>query len=239
MASEEKDLAATTEAREFVASTPEQQKYKTNQILDSSEPIVEPRSDLSVQPPVQGENIAKTPLLSRLWQSWGENLQILLIALVLALFIRTFVAEPRFIPSDSMLPTLQVGDRLVVEKVSYHFHSPSTGDIVVFDPPSQLQVQGYAKNQAFIKRIIATQGQTVEVKNGRVYLNDNPLKEDYIAEPPEYELGKIQVPEGQVFVMGDNRNNSNDSHIWGFLPKDNIIGRAFFRFWPTDRMGNV
>ena len=239
MASEEKDLAATTEAREFVASTSEQQNYRTGEILDSSKPIVESKSDLSVQQPVLGENIAKTPLLSRLWQSWGENLQILLIALVLALFIRTFVAEPRYIPSDSMLPTLQVGDRLVVEKISYHFHSPSTGDIVVFDPPSQLQVQGYAKNQAFIKRIIATQRQTVQVKNGTVYLNDHPLKEDYIAEPPDYELGKIQIPEGQVFVMGDNRNNSNDSHIWGFLPKDNIIGRAFFRFWPTDRMGNV
>lgn len=185
------------------------------------------------------ENTMKTPLLSRLWQRGGENLQILFIALILALLIRTFVAEPRFIPSDSMLPTLQVGDRLVVEKVSYRFRMPAKGDIVVFDPPQQLQVQGYAKNQAFIKRVIGAPGQIVKIKNGKVYLNGTPLEEDYIAEPPDYDWGPGQVPKDNVFVMGDNRNNSNDSHVWGFLPKRNIIGHAFFRFWPLNRIGGV
>ncbi|MBW4577003.1 MAG: signal peptidase I [Aphanothece sp. CMT-3BRIN-NPC111] len=181
----------------------------------------------------------KTPLLLRLWRRGGENLQILFIALILALLIRTFVAEPRFIPSDSMLPTLQVGDRLVVEKVSYRFRMPTKGDIVVFDPPQQLQVQGYAKNQAFIKRVIGTPGQIVKIRNGKVYLNDTPLEEGYIAEPPDYDWGPAQVPKDDVFVMGDNRNNSNDSHVWGFLPKRNIIGHAFFRFWPLNRIGGV
>jgi signal peptidase I len=180
-----------------------------------------------------------TPATPKRWRAWWENFQILVIALVLALLIRTFVAEPRFIPSDSMFPTLAIGDRLVVEKVSYHLHSPQTGDIVVFDPPPQLQIQGYAKDQAFIKRVIGTPGQTIQVKQGQVYVEGRALKEPYIAEPPGYNWGPETVPAGTVFVMGDNRNNSNDSHIWGFLPQQNIIGRAWLRFYPLSRLGRV
>ncbi|NET37462.1 MAG: signal peptidase I [Cyanothece sp. SIO1E1] len=174
-----------------------------------------------------------------LWQSQQENLKILGIALSLALLIRFFVAEPRFIPSDSMAPTLDVGDRLVIEKVSYHLHLPERGDIVVFDPPEQLQAYGYGRDQAFIKRVVGRPGQVLEIYDGRVFINQQPLTEDYILQPPEYELGPIVVPEGQLFVMGDNRNNSNDSHVWGFLPVENVIGRATFRFWPLERIGIV
>ncbi len=170
---------------------------------------------------------------------WRENLQILSIALTLALVIRFFIAEPRYIPSDSMLPTLEVGDRLVVEKVSYRLHPPRTGDIVVFDPPPQLQLQGYDSRQAFIKRVIGLPGQTVQVQDGKVYVDDRPLQESYIAEPPEYRWGPKTVPEGQLFVMGDNRNNSNDSHVWGFLPKQNIVGHAWLRFYPFTRISRV
>ena len=171
------------------------------------------------------------------WASIRENLQIITIALILALLIRTFVAEPRFIPSDSMLPTLAQGDRLVVEKLSYDFHPPRRGDIVVFEPPAQLQLQGYQKNQAFIKRVIATAGDVIAVKEGKIYLNNQPLSEDYILESPQYNLMPLLVPENNLFVMGDNRNNSNDSHIWGFLPENNVIGRAVFRFFPFNRLG--
>lgn len=173
------------------------------------------------------------------WRAWWENLQILIIALILALLIRVFVAEPRYIPSDSMVPTLQVGDRLVVEKLAYRFRPPAFGEIVVFDPPQQLQIQGYAKDQAFIKRVIGQPGQTVQIRNGTVYVNQQPLQEPYIAAPPHYTWGPQTVPEGEFFVMGDNRNNSNDSHVWGFLPQQNIIGRAWFRFYPFDRVGLV
>jgi len=173
------------------------------------------------------------------WQRMRENLQILVIALALALFIRAFIAEPRYIPSDSMLPTLEVSDRLVVEKISYYFRLPQRGEIVVFEPPQQLQIQGYQKDQAFIKRVIGTPGQTVQIQNGIVYLNGSPLKEDYIAEPPGYQMPAVRVPEDQLFVMGDNRNNSNDSHVWGFLPKQNVIGHACFRFWPISRVGQI
>jgi signal peptidase I len=181
--------------------------------------------------------ITPAPAPPARWRAWWDNIQLLVVALILALLIRTFVAEPRFIPSDSMVPTLQVGDRLVIEKLSYHFHPPQAGDIVVFDPPPQLQLLGYAKDQAFIKRVIGTPGQTIQIANGTVYVNQQPRREPYIAEPPEYNWGPQLVPEGAVFVMGDNRNNSNDSHVWGFLPQTNIIGRAWIRFWTPERIG--
>lgn len=173
------------------------------------------------------------PKSPKLW----ENFRILAIALALALLLRLFVAEPRFIPSDSMFPTLEVGDRLVIEKLSYHFHPPHVGDIIVFEPPSQLQLQGYREGQVFIKRVIGQPGQTIQVKEGRVYVNDRPVPETYIAAPPAYSWGPQQVPEQQLFVMGDNRNNSNDSHVWGFLPQQNVIGQAWFRFYPFNRLG--
>ncbi len=176
---------------------------------------------------------------THVWQQVRENGLTLIIAILLALIIRIFIAEPRYIPSDSMFPTVQQGDRLVIEKVSYHFHSPQRGDIIVFQPPSQLQMQGYEQNQAFIKRAIALEGDIISVQNGVVIVNDRPLQENYIAELPQYNLPPVRVPEGKIFVMGDNRNNSNDSHIWGFLPEKNIIGRAVFRFFPFSRFGSV
>ena len=176
----------------------------------------------------------------KIWQEQKENIKVLAIALSLSLLVRILIAEPRYIPSDSMIPTLEVGDRLVIEKVSYNFHPPATGDIIVFEPPQQLRRYGYGKNQAFIKRVIGLPGDTIRIEEGIVFINDQPLSENYIAEPPEYALPtSVKVPEDQYFVMGDNRNNSNDSHVWGFLPRKNIIGRAIFRFWPYQRLGKV
>lgn len=175
---------------------------------------------------------------SRLWNSQKENLRLLAIALGLAIVIRFLIAEPRYIPSDSMMPTLHIGDRLVIEKVSYYLHPPQQGDIVVFQPPVVLQNSNIPK-PAFIKRIIGQPGQTIEIHDGKVYVDDQPLEENYILEPPAYQWGPAVVPEDQYFVMGDNRNNSNDSHVWGFLPRQNVIGRAQFRFWPLDRIGGM
>ena len=175
----------------------------------------------------------------RLWHTIKDNVSTIAIALLISLVIRVFIAEPRYIPSESMFPTLEIGDRLIVEKVSYRFNDIHHGDIVVFQPPPQLQKQGYELNQAFIKRAIATEGETVAVTDGKVYVNNKPLTENYIAQLPQYNLMPVTVPEGKLFVMGDNRNNSNDSHIWGFLPQNNIIGHAVFRFWPLSRIGHV
>lgn len=187
----------------------------------------------------QESNIKETSTSTKTWGGWQENLTLIAIALTLALLIRTFIAEPRLIPSESMYPTLHIGDRLVVEKVSYRFHPPETGDIVVFQTPPELQRRGYDKNQAFIKRIIGKPGEVISVANGKVYLNGQPLQEDYIAEPPNQPFPTVKIPEDEFFVMGDNRNDSNDSRYWGFLPQQNLIGRATFRFWPLDRIGLI
>lgn len=176
---------------------------------------------------------------SRFWKQVRENIGVVVIALLLAFLLRTFVAEPRYIPSHSMLPGLEVGDRVVVEKISYRFHPPETGDIIVFNPPPQLRRQGYNPNQAFIKRVVGEPGQILSVRNGIVYIDGTPLVENYVAEPPTYQLNPVQVPKNKLFVMGDNRNNSNDSHVWGYLPRKNVVGRAFFRFWPLNRIGSV
>jgi signal peptidase I len=181
-----------------------------------------------------------TPLLTKFWQSWGENLKILIAAVILALVIRTFVAEPRFIPSASMLPTLELGDRLVVEKISYKLHPPAYADIVVFAVPPQLQAEGYQADQAFIKRAIGLPGDRISVKNGRVYRNDVALVEPYVTVTPKPEdISNITVPANEIFVMGDNRNNSNDSRYWGTLPMQNLIGKAVWRFFPLTRWGKL
>ena len=181
-----------------------------------------------------------TPLLTKIWQSWGENLKILITAVILALVIRTFVAEPRFIPSASMVPTLEPGDRLVVEKISYKLHPPAYADIVVFAVPPQLQAEGYQADQAFIKRAIGLPGDRISLKNGRVYRNDVALAEPYVTITPKPEdINNITIPANEIFVMGDNRNNSNDSRYWGTLPMKNLIGKAVWRFFPLDRWGKV
>lgn len=168
---------------------------------------------------------------------WVEGIKTILLSAVLAFGIRTFVAEARYIPSGSMLPTLQVNDRLIVDKLGYHFKNPERGDIVVFSPTQELQKQNF--HDAFIKRVIGLPGEKIEVKNGKVFVNDKPITESYVTDAPQYQYGPVTVPEGSYLVLGDNRNNSYDSHYWGFVPRDKIIGRAVVRFWPMDRVGEI
>ncbi|MCY7285693.1 MAG: signal peptidase I [Cyanobacteria bacterium CAN_BIN43] len=161
-------------------------------------------------------------------------------SLLLAFGIRQFIAEPRYIPSESMVPTLEVNDRLMVEKLSYLFHPPNRGDVVVFWPPDRLKQQNpELKKDAFIKRVIGLPGDQVEVKEGKVFINNKPLIEDYIAAKPNYQWGPEIVPNDSYLVLGDNRNNSYDSHFWGYVPRQNLIGRAAFRFWPLPRIGGI
>ncbi|MEM8672660.1 MAG: signal peptidase I [Cyanobacteria bacterium P01_G01_bin.67] len=164
-----------------------------------------------------------------------ELVKTLVSAGILAIGIRACVAEARFIPSESMLPTLEIDDRLIVEKISFRFRKPKRGDVVVFSPTDTLKEQNY--KEAFIKRVIGIPGDVIKVENGKVFVNNQELTEKYIHEPPEYNYAPITVPPGQYFVLGDNRNNSYDSHYWGFVPQENLIGRATVRFWPPDRLG--
>lgn len=166
-----------------------------------------------------------------------EGLKIIGLSLLFSLGIRTFVAEARYIPSGSMEPTLQINDRLIIDKLTYDFESPHREDIVVFNPTKVLQAENF--HDAFIKRIIGLPGDKVEVKNERVYVNEKPLKENYIAAKPNYQWGPVIVPAHSYLVLGDNRNNSYDSHYWGFVGRDRIIGRAIFRFFPFNRIGEV
>ena len=166
-----------------------------------------------------------------------EIIKTLGTAAILAFGIRTFVAEARYIPSSSMEPTLEINDRLIIEKISYRLRSPQRGDVVVFSPTETLKEQKF--KDAFIKRVIGLPGDKVEVKGGTVYVNGHALRENYIEEAPEYQYGPVEVPEDKYLVLGDNRNNSYDSHYWGFVPRKNLIGRAVVRFWPPNRLGGL
>jgi len=172
--------------------------------------------------------------------SWvGELGRTIALSIILALGIRTFVAEARWIPSESMVPTLKINDKLIVDKLSYDFTNPSRGDIVVFSPTDNIKKENPSLKDAFIKRIIGLPGDKVQVKGERVYINDRALREKYIEDAPHYQFGPVTVPPESYLVLGDNRNNSWDSHYWGFVPRDHIIGRAIVRFWPPNRIGEL
>lgn len=180
-----------------------------------------------------------------------ETVETVFIALLLAVFIRATVAEARYIPSESMLPNLLIKDRLVVEKISGYMSKPQRGDILVFYPPANMNEEddktlnkaliwlGFTSKNAYIKRVVGLPGETIEVKNGSVFINGKILDEPYIKEKPNYPLDPIKLGENELFMCGDNRNNSMDSHIWGPLPMKYVIGKAVVRFWPINRIGLV
>jgi signal peptidase I len=131
-----------------------------------------------------------------------------------------------------MLPTLKPGDRIFANKFIYRFREPKRQEIIVFKWPVN-------PKRRFIKRLIGLPGDEVKIVEGQVYINDKPLEEDYTLERSYTDFPEVKVPKGHYFMLGDNRNNSEDSRFWGFVPRKNILGKAFVIFWPLDRMGLI
>ncbi len=131
-----------------------------------------------------------------------------------------------------MLPNIEDGEWIMVNKATYFFSDPERGEVIVFWPPFESQ-------HPFIKRVIALPGDTVEVRDNNVFVNGVALVEGYIKEPPHYTMPPIRIPQGEYFVLGDNRNNSNDSHNAWTVPRDNIIGKAWFIYWPLHKWGTI
>jgi signal peptidase I len=173
-----------------------------------------------------------------------EDIKTYFLSLAIALLLRFTIIEPRFIPSLSMYPTFDVGDQLAVEKVTKRIKPFYRNEVVVFRPPQAFQdiMTEYGESskgrEALIKRIVAVEGDRVEVKRGKLFINGEQQDEPWIAEDAAYSFGPTVVPPGNVLVLGDNRNHSLDGHIWGFLPNENVIGRAVFVYWPPWRVGN-
>ncbi len=162
-----------------------------------------------------------------------EYLVILLVSFALVFgFVRPFVMEAFWIPSGSMIPTLEVGDRVLVNKFIYRFTDPNRGDIIVFESVDKT-------DEDLIKRVVGLPGDEIAVKSGKLYVNGEPQREPYTNKklPDRSFYAKTTVPKDHVFVMGDNRGNSADSRVFGPLPEENIEGEAFLRFWPPDRIG--
>jgi signal peptidase I len=151
-----------------------------------------------------------------------EVVETALLTAIIFLVVNAVIGRFR-IESVSMQPNLWEGEYVIVDKVSYSLSSPQRGDIIVFENVGQPDL---------IKRVIGLPGDTVEVRPGQVLVNGTPLTEPYIANPPNYAFGPVQVEAGRYFVLGDNRINSSDSHVWGTVPRETIVGRAWIIYWP-------
>lgn len=182
---------------------------------------------------------------------------VLAVSVILAVLLKTFLIQAFFIPSPSMVPTLAVDDRVLVSKIAYSFGGPQRGDVIVFDSPyipdrpeSLLQKAARSVREAFgvqtasiedlIKRVVAVGGDRMEISGNRLIVNGLPLDEPYLESGAAMrDMGPFYIPDGHVWVMGDNRNNSQDSRRFGAVPAEDVVGRAFVRIWPPSRWAGL
>ena len=157
----------------------------------------------------------------------SQFLQILIVVLVAIgiFFISRATVQSFVVLGHSMNPSLEDGQRILVDKVLYRIREPRQGEVIVFEPPPGM-------HEDLIKRIIAAPGDTIEIRDGMVIVNGFVMSEPYIMESPGYSMDEEEIPEGEYFVLGDNRNNSNDSHRWGTVPQEDIVGKAWLSIWP-------
>lgn len=192
--------------------------------------------------PEEGQEFAPpgytTPLKKRGSKSITHNLlEIILIvaaAVLVAWLVQAFIIKPFQIPSESMHPTLDPGDRLLVNRLAYRFGPVERGDVIVFKAPGDPDID-------YVKRVIAVGGDTIEIVGGQVRVNDMPQVEPYVKAVDVRHYSERLVPEGKVFVMGDNRADSQDSRFWSdpFVPEEDIIGKAVMIYWPLSRAGTI
>lgn len=161
---------------------------------------------------------------------WGEVIEVLSLAVILAVLMRIFLCEPYYIPSPSMFPELQPGDRVLVNKLVYRIQPPKRGNIVVFKFPLD-------EKKNYIKRIIALPGETIEGKQGKILINGQEIAENYLSkEIITGDFGPVKLGTEEYFVLGDNRNDSEDSRYWGPLSAEKIRGKAMLIYWPIKRL---
>jgi len=162
---------------------------------------------------------------------FSEMLESIAIAIILAVIIRVFLFQPFFIPSGSMEPTLTEGDRIIVSKMNYRLSEPQRADVIVFKYPVD-------PRKDFIKRVIGLPGETLLIRDSKIFIDGKLIEQPFLPPGLKYgDFGPVSIPEGEYFVMGDNRNNSDDSRGWGTLPRENIIGEAVLIYWPVNRSG--
>jgi signal peptidase I len=168
--------------------------------------------------------------LKKWMKEWVPSL---LVALIATFTINTYVAQAFKVPTGSMEPTIMISDRLIMEKMvsltDFQF-----GDIVVFYPP-------LPEHEKYVKRLIGLPGDTIQIKDGTLYRNGRKVDEPYVLEPMTYSYGPVQIPQDHYFFLGDNRNDSYDSHLWPtpFVDKDSIIGKTIFRYYPFTHFGTL
>lgn len=161
-----------------------------------------------------------------------ELLEVVVISVGIAAFLITFVVQAFYIPSKSMEPTLEPGDRILVNKFIYRFQEPQRGEVIVFKFPLD-------PRRDFIKRVIGLENEKVEIKEGILYIDDQQIEQPYLKETFPGSYGPYQVPPNHLFVLGDNRTNSEDSRFWGALPRENVVGKAMVIYWPLFRASVV
>jgi signal peptidase I len=205
----------------------------------TSDPPLPHRADLPAvaHGPAAPSRPSRPAHSKRGWRNAVEWAVIIAAALLVALVIKTFLFQAFYIPSESMEPALRPGDRVLVNKLSYHFHAIHRGDVVVFKrPPSEASDPSI---KDLIKRVIGLPGETIEARNGKVFINGKQLDEPYLApgSGATTSLPPTVVPPNDYFVLGDNRINSKDSRFIGPIPRSLIVGRAFVRVWPLSKIG--
>lgn len=224
----------TVAGLEQVESTAEPEEGERPEECEQPEEVERPEEGEHASVPEDGPK-------ERSWlMEWGPTIA---IPIVVALFVHAFILEAFIVPTGSMLNTIQLNDRVWSEKVSYRFRNPEVGEVVLFSSPVE-------KDVTLLKRVIATEGQTVDLVDGKVVVDGQVLDEPYTEDRPSYPLDRhapgiepvsypLVVPEGHLWLMGDNRTNSLDSRYYGPIPTSSVVARAFCTYWPLDHVRSL